>query len=662
MAKHETSWVLRMIDEITKPLRDATKATDDTRSAVKRVTASLEDMSDENRATAQSSLKAHADLTRELEEEQKEIKKLSNWLEDLGDKVDPLTKAQIDFKVKDAQTKARRYEEQLVNIDKELEKIADGPDPQKLKANWGEAVVIANQTAELMEKAISGISFTANIEDLRVNIQRMTDTSGDDLDELTKRAYRLGEVFKESPEEIAKSANAMTKQIGGSYQENLKLIEDGFEKGANTNGDFLDQLKEYPAFIKQVGISASQAIAITTDANKKGIFSDKALDSIKEANLSLREMGKPQIEALRGIGLEVEDLAGKTGFESVQMIARSMKGATDQAKQLALTDIFKGAGEDAGLEFIEGLADNDFDLTKYESFENAGSGITAWLADLKSSFASTFGEIGSNAVAMAPVITGISTMIPLLSTLTKVSWVQTVASKAAAAGQWLWNAAMTASPIGAVIAGVAALVAGVVYAWNEFESFRQAVSVIWEVMKLFGNGIKDYVIDRIKGMLSGIKGLGDAIGLFFDGKWGEASDVAGNAFSEMSGLDAGKKLVDTIEEGMPGAIANGLIAGSESYEADQEKKTKKEGSLDTPNVNTTNPTLDGITNVGGNTKGGTTGTGATAAPKMLNFTMNVTNSFSVKDGNDFMARKDEILDYILGRMNDTMKDALIAAT
>jgi len=661
MAKHETSWILRMVDEITKPLRDATKAADGTRSTVERVTSSLDDMSAENRAAAESSLKAHADLTRELEEEQKEIKKLTSWLEDLGDQVDPLTKAQIDFKVRDAQTKARRYEEQLVNIEEELHKIEDGPDTAKLKANWSEAVVVANQTAELVEKAISGISFTANIEELRTNIQRMTDASSDELDDLTEKVYRLGEVFKESPEEIAKAANVMTKQIGGSYQENLKLIEDGFKKGANINGDFIDQLKEYPAFIKQVGLTSAQAIALTAKANKEGIFSDKALDSIKEANLSLREMGKPQIDALKGIGLEAEDLAGKTAFEAVQMISKSMQGATDQAKQLALTDIFKGAGEDAGLGWIEGLANVDLDINKIPSVETAGSSITGWLADLKSSFSSTFGEIGSNAVAMAPVITAVSTMIPLISTLSKVSWVQTAASKAAAAGQWLWNAALSANPIGLVIAGVAALVAGVVWAWNEFEGFRMAVMGVWEVMKLFGQVIQDLVIQRIKGMLSGITGLGSALMKFFTGDWQGAWEAGKQAVTDLSGIEAGSEALDKLSTGIAGAYATGAEKGAESWAADQEKEGKKATDIENPLLTPTNPTLDGITNVGGSTKGTGTGTGASSTPKMLNFTMNVNNNFSVKDGADFMARKEEILDYVLGRMNDTMKDALIAA-
>lgn len=50
-----------------------------------------------------------------------------------------------------------------------------------------------------------------------------------------------------------------------------------------------------------------------------------------------------------------------------------------------------------------------------------------------------------------------------------------VATKAAAAGQWLWNAAMNANPIGIVITLIAALVGGLIYAYRNSETFRNVV-------------------------------------------------------------------------------------------------------------------------------------------------------------------------------------------
>jgi len=59
----------------------------------------------------------------------------------------------------------------------------------------------------------------------------------------------------------------------------------------------------------------------------------------------------------------------------------------------------------------------------------------------------------------------------------------TVATKLAAAGQWLWNVALTGNPIGAVIVAIGALVAGVIYAYTHFEGFRNVVHSVWDAMK-----------------------------------------------------------------------------------------------------------------------------------------------------------------------------------
>lgn len=60
---------------------------------------------------------------------------------------------------------------------------------------------------------------------------------------------------------------------------------------------------------------------------------------------------------------------------------------------------------------------------------------------------------------------------------------QNVATKAAAAGQWLLNAAMSANPIGIVVIAIAALVAGFITLYNKSETFRNAVNALWDAVK-----------------------------------------------------------------------------------------------------------------------------------------------------------------------------------
>ena len=62
-------------------------------------------------------------------------------------------------------------------------------------------------------------------------------------------------------------------------------------------------LRKYPTFFREAGLSASEFVAISTEAVKQGVFGDKGVDAIKEATIRLREMSTSTSEALAGIGL-----------------------------------------------------------------------------------------------------------------------------------------------------------------------------------------------------------------------------------------------------------------------------------------------------------------------------------------------------------------------
>lgn len=205
--------------------------------------------------------------------------------------------------------------------------------------------------------------------------QQFTGKSGDDLKAFRNQVQAVADTFNADFKETLISANALAKQFGISADEAIQLIQDGFIAGGDANGEFLNTLKEYPAYFKEAGISASHFVAIVAETNKVGIFSDKGVDAIKEGNLRLREMTTATAAALDRIGISStqvqKDLqtGAKTTFQVMQEVSAKLAELPDSAQSVgtAIADIFGGPGEDAGLQYLRTLKDISTDLDTVKS-------------------------------------------------------------------------------------------------------------------------------------------------------------------------------------------------------------------------------------------------------------------------------------------------------
>lgn len=199
---------------------------------------------------------------------------------------------------------------------------------------------------------------------------QFTGKTGNDLKNYRNEIQALSDMYDKDFKDSLMAVNAVSKQFGIDQDEALKLVKDGFIAGADANGEFLDNLKEYPAYFKEAGISASQFIAITTQANKSGIYSDKGIDAIKEGNLRIREMTVATAAALDGIGMNSDQVqkdlqsGAKTTFQVMQEVSAKLNELPENSKAVgtAIADIFGGPGEDAGLQYLKTLKDIDTNL------------------------------------------------------------------------------------------------------------------------------------------------------------------------------------------------------------------------------------------------------------------------------------------------------------
>ena len=238
--------------------------------------------------------------------------------------------------------------------------------------------------------------------------QQFTGKSGDDLKAFRNEVQAVADSFNADFRETLIATNALSKQFGISANEALQLVKDGFLAGGDANGEFLDTLKEYPAYFKEAGISADQFVAIVTQTNKMGIFSDKGVDAIKEANLRLREMTTATAAALDGIGISSEQVqkdlqtGTKTTFDVIQDVSAKLAELPDNAATVgaAIADIFGDPGEDAGLQYLRTLKDISTNMDEVKG----KAGVLAQLQEeqlqsqieLQNALSGLFDAIGGN--------------------------------------------------------------------------------------------------------------------------------------------------------------------------------------------------------------------------------------------------------------------------
>lgn len=306
----------------------------------------------------------------------------------------------------------------------------------KAKALWSTLVGLLSNPMVLTFLGIAGVGMTVKwwydynkglVEASRLT-QELTGLTGDSMKVFRNEVQGVADTFGADFQEVLEAANAMSKQFGISVQEALDLVKDGFVSGANATGQFTDIVKEYPAYFKEAGLSASQFISITAQSSKMGIISDKAVDTIKEANIRLREMSTATTEALDGIGISSAEMQKKlqdgsmTTFEAMQQVSAKLNEMADNspATAAAISDIFGGPGEDAGLQYLRTLKDieTNLDVTKEKAGElarvreeqmNSQIELDNTLAALFDATGGSFEEM--TATAKTWVNNGIATMI-----------------------------------------------------------------------------------------------------------------------------------------------------------------------------------------------------------------------------------------------------------
>ena len=247
---------------------------------------------------------------------------------------------------------------------------------------------------------------------------------------------------------------------------------------------------------------------------------------------------------------------------------------------------------------------------------NIAGSLFGWLAEAVSGTIGFFFRWRAEIGYVATVI-GVATVAFNLHNIAMTAYgaiitVVSGATKVWAGVQWLLNAAMNANPIGLIITGIAALTAGIVYCWNRFAGFRAFILTMWDTMKGFGLIIKDFVVDRIKDLLSGVGELGKALRELFSGNFEAAWNHAVSGAKKISGINAVANAIEKTQK-----LSNNVKSNYQRLSREEGRKGSTlypQETTSSSQHNISPPGLKGSTQEvmfgnGGDSKGGKSGKG-----------------------------------------------------
>ena len=517
---------------------------------------------------------------------------------------------------------AKEMEESFANVSKTI--LADSTD-------------IGNAMGELNTR----FGYTGQeLEDATVAFLKFADVTGTDATDAVA--------------DVAKALTAAGKDLD-DYQEILDALTVAGQKSGVSVSKVADGLNKYGAQTRALGLDIEEVIALFAQFELAGVNTEAALAGLTKATAKWQKEGKDAgaeltktVEAIRTAGdaskaaeIAIEAFGNKAGpeladaiqsgrfaFDEFTQAVKDSAGAVDATfeetqdapDKLALA--VKGLKTDLAQTTNELLTEFAPDIEK--AIESIGrtlkndiipavKDVINWVKKNKTMLLTTLSSLAAGLVALnvVKVITGLVNAFKAFK----------AAQEGATVAQWLLNAAMSANPIGLVVAAIAALVAAFVVLWNKSEAFREFFIGMWEAIKetvsaiciaigdFFSNlwdGITsgaqaawdwikdvftsvaswfdDHVITPVSNFFSGlwdgikgvaqeawdiVTGIWDGIGSFFSGIWEDIKEVfkpVKEFFTDT--FEGAKQAAETIFDGLVSVIKapiNVLIDGLNAF-------------------------------------------------------------------------------------------------
>lgn len=452
-------------------------------------------------------------------------------------------------------------------------------------ANASQANSTLNQTATTAQKIGAGfrkmaVPAAAGLAVLVAGSKRAIDSASD----LQENVSKTGEVFGKQAPEIVKFAKTAEQSLGQSQTAALDAASTfGIigEKAGLSGKDTAEFSKQFVTLASDMAsfnnTSPEEAVTAIGAAmrgesepiRKYGVLLDDATlrnRALKEGLIdNVKTALTPQQKALAAS----KEILAQTS-KAQGDFARTSDGAANKSRILAAQQ--ENLQAKIGKQLLPAyvrlqnlLSSALVFIERHQKAVGIAAAVAAGLAVAVLAVNAAM-AVGSAAVA---VYTGVTTAWSIaqriataaslgtrlgLAALTVQTIVTSAATKAAAAAQWLLNAAMTANPLALVVIALAALGAALVIAWQKSETFRAIVTGAWNRVKSAASSVGSFIASNWKRIGAVVLAAAGPIGwaaLAIIKNW---SRIKSSASSLLGAVRSAFNAVVSFVKGIPGKI------------------------------------------------------------------------------------------------------------
>ena len=479
----------------------------------------------------------YRDLQREIILTEQKLEKLNDELKDFGS-VGAQQVAQVGEKVKDVGGKVETFGKGFSVVSAGAGAALAGSIAafKELDSGYDTIITKTGATGEALEDLntvadnIFG-SMPTDMDSVGVAVGEINTRfgyTGKELEDLSRKFLQFAEINEVDLNSSIGTVDKVLEQFNMDASESGNVLDLITKKAQETGigaDTLMNSIQANGSTFKDMGLNVNEAVVLLSQFEANGVNVEVAMKSLKKATQEYTEQGLSMEEALGKTISKIKNAKTDTQALAEAQEIFGTKGAGEMAKairegRINIEDLSASMKDYEGVvsDTYEGTLDpidqstvamNNLKLAGSElasalqtvfapmltSIVNKLRDLAQWFGNLSPTMQKTIAVILTIVTALGPVIIVIGKLISSIGTIMTFAPKIVTAFNAIKTAFTGLGAVMAANPIGVIIVAITALVAGLIYAYNHSEKFREIVNNAFTKVKEVASNVVQALVN-----------------------------------------------------------------------------------------------------------------------------------------------------------------------